>query len=239
MSKVVILIIVHKPQPDRFEEISLTQCYSILGKHPIYYICPDRLETNKYLELIPNAQVRYINPEWQKDYRSFNRLKISPLLYKIFSGYEYILFYEPDAFVFRDELDYWCDQGYDYIGAPWFEKYHESNSNSPLIGVGNGGFSLRRVSKFLWGSRLANFIRPKLRQLNIQEDLYWVKHIAPYYPGFKIPSTEIGLRFAFEIHPKTCFDLNGNKLPFGIHAWQKYDLDFWKPYIEAEGYVLP
>src|SRR6185312_14561683 len=55
--------------------------------------------------------------------------------------YKYILFYELDAWVFRDELNYWCTKGYDYIGAPWLDS-----STKQIVGVGNGGFSLRKVN---------------------------------------------------------------------------------------------
>ncbi len=37
--------------------------------------------------------------------------------YKQFLNYEYILIYQLDAFVFKDELNY-CSQGIDYVGAP-------------------------------------------------------------------------------------------------------------------------
>ena len=30
-----------------------------------------------------------------------------------------MLIYQLDAFVFQDDLAYWCQQNYDYIGAPW------------------------------------------------------------------------------------------------------------------------
>ena len=143
-----------------------------------------------------------------------------------------------DAFVFKDELKYWCNLGYDYIGAPWFDRYHESTMDSPIIGVGNGGFSLRRVTKFYLGSKIAHLLRPDLKKLNVQEDMYWVNHIAPYFPGFKVAPIDIALKFAFENHPKRCLELNQNKLPFGVHAWHKYDLDFWRPFIEAEGYEI-
>jgi hypothetical protein len=67
----------------------------------------------------------------------------------LFSKFEFVLFYELDAFVFRDELDSWCDANYDYIGAPWFEGFANCSSQSPFIGVGNGGFSLRKISSAL------------------------------------------------------------------------------------------
>jgi hypothetical protein len=41
----------------------------------------------------------------------------------------------------------WCKAGYDYVGAQWLE---DSNGKVKLNGVGNGGFSLRNVEKFLY-----------------------------------------------------------------------------------------
>ena len=40
------------------------------------------------------------------------------------------------------------------------------------------------------------------------------------------------IKFAFECDPVNLYELNGNKLPFGCHAWQKYYLLFWKEYIK-------
>ena len=49
--------------------------------------------------------------------------------------------------VFRDELKYWCNQDYHYIGAPWFKQ--DNKGNVYLSDVGNGGFSLRSTKKSL------------------------------------------------------------------------------------------
>jgi len=43
---------------------------------------------------------------------------MSPAFYDAFKAFDYILIYQLDAFVFRDELEYFCSLGYDYIGAP-------------------------------------------------------------------------------------------------------------------------
>jgi hypothetical protein len=274
LSQVVIVIIVHKAQPDRFEEISLTQCYRVLGKHPIFYICPDGLETNSYLELIPNAQVKHIDPQWQKDYRSFNRLKISPLLYKMFSEYEYILFYEPDAFVFRDELEYWCNQGYDYIGAPWFAEDSDGNASLDFYGVGNGGFSIRKVSSHLrvlesYAKVYANTeLLERFQNLNFKgklvkaipylgyslgirnntwsnfntfqenEDRFWGHYVPEIFEWFNIPTPIHAITFSFEQNPSILFGHNQEKLPFGCHAWPRYETKFWRPFIEQFGYQL-
>jgi hypothetical protein len=67
--------------------------------------------------------------------------------YLRFKTFDFILIYQLDSYVFRNELDFWCEQNYDYIGAPWFEGFSEKSN--VFSGVGNGGFSLRKVSSFL------------------------------------------------------------------------------------------
>src|SRR5207237_10589092 len=61
--------------------------------------------------------------------------------------------------------------------------------------------------------------------------LFWSDESVKYYPGFKIASVELGLRFGFEVAPRVCFAQNNYTLPFGCHAWPKYDRDFWEPYL--------
>jgi hypothetical protein len=48
-----------------------------------------------------------------------------------------------DAWVFKDELEFWCKKGYDYIGAPWTGIHPYENER--LLGVGNSGFSIRSI----------------------------------------------------------------------------------------------
>lgn len=85
-------------------------------------------------------QIHYIffHENYFKSIDGYNKLMLSPSFYKAFSNYEYILIYQLDAWVFKDELQHWCNQKYDYIGAPIYQ-------NNKLIGIGNGGFSLRKV----------------------------------------------------------------------------------------------
>ena len=58
-------------------------------------------------------------------------------------------------------------------------------------------------------------------------DHFWSDAAINYLPEFKIASVETGLRFAFEVAPRLCFRLNNNQLPFGCHAWARYDRAFW------------
>lgn len=160
MSLCIILIIAHKQHLTETEKASLLQCYKVLGKYPIRFICPKGLDVNEYKALRPDAQFEFIDPKWQASYVMFGRLKVVPFLYRKFSNYKYILFYELDAWVFRDELEYWCNKNYDYIGAPWVEGWKNAASNAPILGVGNGGFSLRKVKSHLKVLHSFAYIKP-------------------------------------------------------------------------------
>lgn len=62
---------------------------------------------------------------------------------------------------------------------------------------------------------------------NRNNDIFWSDMASNYFPDFKVASLEQGLRFAFEVSPKTCFKMNSGKMPFGCHAWTKYDRSVW------------
>jgi uncharacterized protein DUF5672 len=62
-------------------------------------------------------------------------------------------------------------------------------------------------------------------------DYFWSDEAIKYLPTFRIASVETGLRFAFEVAPRMCFRMNNNQLPFGCHAWARYDRAFWEPYL--------
>ena len=61
----------------------------------------------------------------------------------------------------------------------------------------------------------------------LNEDLFWSDRAKLFYPNFKIAPLKVGLKFAFDMHPKFCFKRNKNTLPFGAHGWQKRDKTFW------------
>jgi hypothetical protein len=87
------------------------------------------------------------------DVFGYNALLLLKNFYGRFIKYNYMLIYQLDAYVFRDELEYWCSQNYDFIGAPWITP--QIITGDPVFGnrfgvvVGNGGFSLRKIDAFI------------------------------------------------------------------------------------------
>ena len=281
--RVIILIIPYKKEVSHLEAISLKQCIKVLGRYPIRLVCPEGLDIGAYRRVAKDVEVDFINPKWHKSYATANRLRIDPFLYKRYRHYEFILFYELDAFAFRDDLEYWCNKDYDYIGAPWFEGFRRASVDSPLIGVGNGGFSLRKTRSLLkalhdfswimknrttcrsiwtyWSSDRFrhDFPQKKIKAVKelakdtaignnssflfndypAQEDIFWGIFIKRNFEWFKVAPIDEAIKFSFEVQPKSLYDMNNQQLPFGCHAWWRYDFEFWRPFIESEGYSLP
>jgi len=127
---------------------------------------------------------------------------------------------------------------------------------------GNGGFSLRNVHKSLkvlervgkmarrsssneWIQKLWFIIAVLKRKshkiwLNapatdypFNEDGFWSLEAPKYLKNYKVAPFDLSLKFAFEKDPEKCFNLNNKQLPFGCHAWERYDKYFWQKYIES------
>ncbi len=267
---ICVVIPVYRVNLSHFEEISLAQAVKILGNYSLIIIKPNNLDVSPILKKYPSLQVENFDDSYFKSTLTYNRLMLSEEFYKRFIAFEYMLIYQLDAFVFKDELAEWCQQGYDYIGAPWRieidfdsywkeciwqlkrkiaiwldlkeERYGKYGPKEIILkrAVGNGGFSLRKISKFLSlipgnQSKINEYLQKASEHPAYNEDMFWSIEINRYFSKISIPNWKIALKFAVEHLPEKAIRLNGG-LPFGCHAWDIYDTDFWKKEIEKFGY---
>jgi hypothetical protein len=93
---------------------------------------------------------------------------------------------------------------------------------------------LNLPKKYLKHLRIFNSARWEMSGYRGNFELFWADRAPHYYPNFKIAPVEVALRFAFECVPRYCFELNNYTLPFGCHAWHRYDRDFWEPFLLAK-----
>lgn len=149
MNPVAIVIPVYKEKPDEGEIKSLQQCVKILQGYPFILAAPETLDLTVYMTICDQLDVQRFGNEYFSDISGYNRLMLSQEFYTAFAAYEYILIHQLDAYVFKDELSYWCSLGYDYIGAPVYQV--QLNSFEPVMEAVtlNGGFSLRKVQSHL------------------------------------------------------------------------------------------
>jgi len=114
-----------------------------LGKYPRIFIAPESLMFD-YGIYGEDIMVETFPDYYFKSVLNYSALMLNRDFYQRFAKYKYMLLYQTDAFIFQDKLSEFCSLDYDYIGAPvpmvdpiWY-----------FIGgrVGNGGFSLRKIS---------------------------------------------------------------------------------------------
>lgn len=229
MKKAAVVIPTYKKELSELEKISLAQAEKIFEKHDRLFVMPYSLDAPYIAGGM--GEIRFEDSRFES-IQAYNELLMDERFYKKFTGYEYILIYQLDAFVFEDRLEHFCGLGYDYIGAPWLAgAQHVLDGKTYIMRVGNGGFSLRNVKKCM------GLIRKKRHLFSgkINEDQFFA---LGGLDGFKVAPIETALEFAIEREVKKCIEMNGNRLPFGCHAWEKHDLKFWKQYIEAHGYKV-
>ncbi|MCB1002449.1 MAG: hypothetical protein KDB40_24375 [Acidimicrobiales bacterium] len=143
--RIAVAITTHTVDLGPHERVSLERVIEVLSPaHDLYLVVPASLDVTATLDRYPALRHLPMGDEFFGGRRAHNRLLLASTFYERFAGYEFMMVHHLDAYVFRDEIDAWCDAGYDFLGAPWIP--HDGMS---LSGVGNGGLSLRRVASFL------------------------------------------------------------------------------------------
>ena len=221
-----VVIPVYREYPLFFEQTSIMQCVKVLGqKYDICLVAPFGLNLAHYESLCPGYKFRVKG--MAKGYFTgipyYNHLCKHWEFYNAFNDYLYILIYQTDCWIFSDNLKYFMSLGYDYIGAPWFKT---EDGKVMFDGCGNGGFSLRRVQKFI---EVCKNIGNEIENNEEAEDIFFCKKCSD---KIKISPVEVGREFSFEVGPSVLFKLNGNKLPMGCHKPYLFEFkNFWKDYI--------
>lgn len=266
--KNAVVIPIYQTSLSNEELFSIRNAAIVLAKHDLYFVGPESLSV--FLDEFSSQFSRRIGYKTFPDHyfagiAGYNSLMLSSSFYRAFIDYHYILIAQTDSIVFKDALDDWAAKGYSYIGAPWFEGYTQPIKPLRLACVGNGGFSLRRVSDFLrvlerprlfkntlmqsWpGSFVSNtyrylkdyhsFVYKNLHiNIDVNEDLFWSLFVPPRCDFFTIPDASEALAFAFEAHPEYLYELNQHQLPFGCHAWERYNPEFWRAVFIKNGLV--
>lgn len=76
-------------------------------------------------------------------------------------------------------------------------------------------------------------VEEELARHRYNEDVFWAIEAPKFDRDFSVAPPLEALPFAFEVAPRWCFEKNGGKLPFGCHAWARYDRGFWNDILAA------
>ncbi len=219
----VIAIPVYKTYLNDYEIASMIQLLNTVGnEYDICLVCPDGLYIN-YYNNICNYTFNYLkcNSEYFKSTYTYSKLLENYNFYEAFSQYEYMMIYQNDGWIFYNNIEYFTQLNYDYIGSPWSEIEFGPLSES----VGNGGVSFRKISKFIDICR--NITLKDVRNKYAKwEDLFFCKYIAQKDKTFKIAPVSIAVQFSLDYNvQKWIKKYNAN--PMCAHAFNKH-INEWK-----------
>ena len=257
-----VVIPVYKVLPNEDELISYSRCLFVLREYDIVIVSHKELDLSFYINYArqygKEISDYYFDKYYFKGISGYNLLMYTNAFYKRFINSEYILIYQLDAYVFSDQLKFWCSGKYIYIGAPILRE--DINQKKIYYGC-NGGFSLRKINEFLtiyetnWYRKYVNVhinqtrakwlgylkipcflvaafiakhnIRLVLPRSTKQEDQFWSD-------VFTLPPLKEASNFSLEKEPSYWYKENQGILPFGCHAWEKYEkTSFWMKHIEG------
>ena len=230
-----VLIPIYKSELDEDELFSVKTSLSNLQGHDIYWVAPEGLDLSYYNRNFGVITPYFFDPEYFKNIAGYNKLLTSTFFYETFIKYEFCLICQPDAIVLKPELNEWLEKPYDYIGAPWPNGYSlKINTNQIQVSegvtctafVGNGGLSLRRNIACIELLQEFPEISATWRHLGHAEDLFF-SLLGTISMKFNIPNIMIAANFSHDIDPIHVQNLINGRIPFGIHAWQKYEKEFW------------
>ncbi len=229
MKNCAILIPVYRKM-NAYEKFSYNTLKDTVYNTDIFIVCGNSFDSSEFTE---NKQC--FDDSYFKSLEDYSRLCKSYEFYDRFSDYKYILIYQLDCLIFRDDIDYWCEQDYDYIGAPIVSRNAQWD-NAPV--VGNGGFSLRKVDYFKSITDPNGDFRKKYdlylnfnRKKDIYEkfeDLYFCEFVNSNWL-FDVPIIEDSLKFSIDMNPDIVFNKDRG-LPMGCHAYCK-NIPFWEKLI--------
>lgn len=252
---IVIFPVYRKLLPAELQ--SLEQAVKMTPYFPQVFIAPESFSPNDSFGTLSTLPTEYFDKHFFEGISGYNRLMLSTEFYQRFKDYKYILIHQTDAYLFKPELEYWCNRDYDYIGAPWYKPGSKINtkiyrflarylkfaiSHKKRIrflrrnNVGNGGLSLRKTATFI--EVLENASKPLLEKyMNMDghiynEDVFWGIEASIICKDYKKPDWKEALRFAFERYPENAYNEINQQLPFGCHAYNIYGVEFWKQFIK-------
>lgn len=239
MNTCAVAIPVYKPAFTESERFNVETSLANLKGFDVYLYAPQNLDISYYANEIGITKVMRFPDHCFKSIEDYSRLMLSTEFYEALDGYSHVLICQPDAIALKPELQYWVNQPYDYLGAPW-PKGFEYNIRSEHIHidegvmsktfVGNGGFSLRNIK-----SCLALFDEfPSVRQEWIShghaEDLFFGL-VSTLSKKFRVPNLMVAACFSHETEPEYLYKLIGSTIPFGCHAHEKYAPTHWVRYL--------
>ncbi len=171
-----------------------------LREFSFVFVGPDGMDDSLVKTDFPGCTVYQFDASFFENRKGFTSLTLKEDFYDIFGWAEFILLFEPCSFIVKDQLHYWCKQGYDYI-------------------AGHGGrLSLRNVDRFLAHTKkskreIHGFLSGSSTVAG--DHPFWEKKSKGIWPSLRSPTPVVSTYFSQPVaqHPATP---GHQELPFAL-----------------------
>lgn len=241
-----IVVPIYQERFNNQEKASLNQLTKIIAnkEYDIVLLLPKKFDDvkQKYANIFSETKCK-IHFDIQhdvffKDTFVYSRLLTNRKWYTNYLQWKYMYIYQTDCWVTKDEFEYWTSKDYDWIGGPiiTLDALWKNLKERDGI-VGNGGFSLRKISTMMDilnpdGELCTTYPSLKKCFKNILiEDRFFCDDIAALY-HINVPSLHDAGLFSIDQTPDYIRQeiTSEDELPFGIHKVFSY-LEYWKKFI--------
>lgn len=216
-----IVIPVYQALHSPLEIVSFLQLKR-LHTYEVYLVAPDSLQIDSFRNIWPQIEVERFDDNFFKSISSYNKLMLSREFYQRFlNKFNWMLIHQLDAFLFKNNLNDFCQMPYDYYGAPWrpaqlirpgIECPRLLKVLGKRISVGNGGLSLRKLESVI------DLIQEKkliLNSWNGNEDGFF-SYFGSCSKSFKSCPISIASQFSIEGSPHYWLAKNNGKTTNGL-----------------------
>jgi hypothetical protein len=237
--KELVSIVIPIPEPDLspMQERMLHHCLEALARYPVIFITFDNADLSIIREHKQDIDVVYFPKEYFESRETLAKLFLMEDFYDRLSWADYLLIHELNSWVVKDELYYWCKQGYDYIKAsPVAIDQSQVHLSSRLV---SGITGLTQAEKLQAGryfqdnglylckvQKMIETLKGKQKiayQYRHQDDLinrdavFWETETNRFWPQLQIPTRIVRNYFAKSVlDPSLDLSLSKEKLPFAL-----------------------
>lgn len=228
LNKSIVIVVPIYREYTLSDKVSLDRLFFLCSKkYSIEAVCPESLNIDLEYKF---RNVHKFDDKYFKSTADYSELIESYQFWKRFSSYVYMLIHQTDCFLIDDKIEQWASQGYDYIGAPIIST-DARWKNVPC--VGNGGLSLRKISKFTSMTSSKVYERHKDELVaspdREYEDLYFLQTCNKYFK-IDVPTVRLAAMFACDMNPDILLGNSPSIYPMGIHAFDK-NIPYWSKII--------
>lgn len=219
------------------EEMALHHSIEVLRKHTVIFVSAAGTDLSIVKEYLNDFDVINFPDQYFKSRNDFGQLLMMEDFFERFNWASYLLVHELNSWIVKDELTYWCNQGYDFLkAAPVFESKEKesslSNTFSRIKGLselqkrelgdayfenGFGLYYIEAMSNVLKSKKKLAYQYRHDQSLNNADAVFWEVEPNRFIPKLRKPTRVVQQYFARHINSiENLSALKREQLPFAI-----------------------